>query len=191
MKRSIFAAVAVLLMATTAQAGQITKLYSSSWWNAWYDASNHDGNPMCVMAAKFAWADGAIGRAHVKWTVRGGAFLQVWKSNWTLPKGSTVSMSVTFIDFDRDAPPQTITANAKTVSERSLISFDIRAEDLVPILGLFGDAEKMTINFPQGNEPQWTAKIDGSRKAASSFAQCIVALGITPYSSIAPTQPAF
>ena len=161
MKRSIFAAVAVLLMATTAQAGQITKLYSSSWWNAWYDASNHDGNPMCVMAAKFAWADGAIGRAHVKWTVRGGAFLQVWKSNWTLPKGSTV------------------------------ISFDIRAEDLVPILGLFGDAEKMTINFPQGNEPQWTAKIDGSRKAASSFAQCIAALGITPYSSIAPTQPAF
>jgi len=104
---------------------------------------------------------------------------------------STVPMSVTFIDFDRDAPPQTITANAKTVSERSLISFDIRAEDLVPILGLFGDAEKMTINFPQGNEPQWTAKIDGSRKAASSFAQCIAALGITPYSSIAPTQPAF
>ena len=49
-------------------------------------------------------------------------------------------------------------ADAKTTS---LTSFDIN--DLVPFLKVFGDAEKMTINFPQSNEPQWTVKMDGSR----------------------------
>jgi hypothetical protein len=37
----------VLLMATTAQAGPITKLSSNGWWDVWYDASNRDGNPTC------------------------------------------------------------------------------------------------------------------------------------------------
>lgn len=76
MKRTIFAAAAVVLMAITAQAEPFTKLYSSDPWNVWHDASNDDGNPMCTMDAEFA---GANGWAYVKWTARGGAFLQVWK----------------------------------------------------------------------------------------------------------------
>jgi hypothetical protein len=86
----------VLLMATTAQAGPITNLSSNGWWDVWYDASNRDRNPMCVMAAKYDWADGANGGAYVKWTTQRGARWQVWKSNWRMPKGWTVPMSVTF-----------------------------------------------------------------------------------------------
>lgn len=93
--------------------------------------------------------------------------------------------------MNRDAPPpQTITADAKIINEPSLISFDINKDDLVPFLKVLGDAEEMTISFPQGNEPQWTVKMDGSRNAAGSFEQCIAALGNTAHSSIAPTQPA-
>ena len=181
MKRSIFAAVAALLMATIAQAGPISKLSSNGWWDVEYNASNRDGNPMCVMSAKYDWADGANGAVYVKWTEQVGARWQVWKSNWRMPQGSTVPMSVTFIDFNRDAPPpRTITAAAKTINERSLTSFDINNDDLVLFLKAFGDAEKMTISFPQDNEPQWTVAMDGSRSAAASFEQCIAKIRSTP-----------
>ena len=76
----------VLLMATTAQAGSITKLYSNGGWDVSYNASNSKGNPMCVMAAKFAWADGANGAVYVKWTEQIGASLQVWNPVGQCPK---------------------------------------------------------------------------------------------------------
>ena len=53
----------VLPMATTGQAGPITKLSSNGWWDVWYDASNRDGNPMCVISnlpALIAVAVGAM-----------------------------------------------------------------------------------------------------------------------------------
>jgi hypothetical protein len=146
-----------------------------------YNASNRDGNPMCVMAAKYDWADGANGAVYVKWTEQVGARWQLRKSNWRMPQGSTVPMSITFIDVNRDAPPpQTITADAKTINERSLTSFDINNDDLVSFLKAFGDAEKMTISFPQSNEPQWTVAMDGSRNAVASFEQCIAKIRNTP-----------
>jgi hypothetical protein len=180
MKRSIFAAAAVLLMSAIAQAGPITKLSSNGWWDVSYDASNRNGNPMCVMAAKYDWADGAKGAVYVKWTEQDGARWQVWKSNWRMPQGSTVPMSITFIDVNRDAPrPQTITAAAQTINERET-SFDITNDELVSFLKVFGGAEKMTISFPQSNEPQWTVAMDGSRNAAASFERCIAEIRNTP-----------
>jgi hypothetical protein len=87
MKPSIVAAAAMLLMATIAQAGPITKLSSSSSWNTWFDGSNSSRDPMCVMAAKYDWADGISGAVYVKWTEQVGAYLHVWKSNWRMPEG--------------------------------------------------------------------------------------------------------
>ena len=171
----------VLLMATIAQAGPITKLSSNGWWDVWYGTSDRDGKPMCEMTAKYDWDDGASGKVSVKWDEQGGARWQVWKSKWRISQGSTVPMSVTFIDFNRQAPqPQTITADAKTINERSLISFDINKDDLVPFLKMFGDAVNMTIGFLQGNEPQWTVKMDGSRNAVGAFEQCIADIRSTP-----------
>jgi hypothetical protein len=175
MKRSIIAAVAALMMATIAQAGPITKLSSNGWWDVSYNASNRNGNPMCVMAAKYDWANGTNGAVYVKWT-EVGARWQVWRSDWRMPYGSTVPMSVTFIDLDPNAPPpQTITAAAKAINDPGLISFDINKDDLVPFLKVFGDAEKITISFPQ-SDTQWTMMMDGSRNAAASFEQCITKL---------------
>jgi len=177
-KRSILAAVAVLLMAITAQAGPISKLSLDGWWEVSYNASNRDGNPMCVMAAKHDWADGTNGGVYLKWTTQGGARWQVWHSSWRMTKGWTVPMSVTFTDLNRDAPPpQTITADAKAINDGRLISFDIKGE-LRLFLKMFGDAEEMKISFPQSHT--WTLKMDGNLAAASSFEQCITKIRTTP-----------
>jgi hypothetical protein len=179
-KRSIVAAAAALMMATIAQAGPITKLSSNGWWDVSYNASDRNGNPMCVMAAKYDWANGTNGAVYMKWT-EVGARWQVWRSDCRMPYGSTVPMSVTFIDLDPNAPPpQTITAAAKAINDPGLISFDINKDDLVSY------AEKITISFPQ-SDTQWTMMMDGSRNAAASFEQCITKLAA--HSSAAPTQP--
>ena len=87
--------------------------------------------------------------------MQGGARWQVWHSNWRMLKGWKVPMSATFTDLDRDAPPpRTITADAKVINDRDLISFDIK-DDLGLFLKVFGDAEEMTIGFPQSSA-QWT-----------------------------------
>jgi hypothetical protein len=188
MKRSIFAAAAVLLMSAIAQAGPITKLSSNGWWDVSYNASNRSGSPMCVMAAKYDWVNGTNGAVYLKWT-EVGARWQVWRSDWRMPYGSMVPMSVTFIDLAPDAPPpQTITASAKASNDHRLISFDINKDDLVPFLKVFGDAEKMTISFPQ-SDTQWTLMMDGSRNAAATFQQCITKLAAHRAPAPTPSLP--
>ncbi|MBR0742094.1 hypothetical protein JQ581_34675 [Bradyrhizobium liaoningense] len=182
MKRSILAA-ALMLMATFAQAGPITKLSSNGWWEVSYNASNRSGNPMCVMATRYDWANGTTGAVYVKWT-KLGARWQIWRSDWRMSYGSTVPMSITFIDLAPDAPPpQTITADAKAITAAGLLSFDINKDDLIPFLKVVGNAEKMTIGFPQ-SDTQWTLMMDGSGNATASFEQCITELA-------APPQPLF
>ena len=187
MKRFIFATAALLLTAAIAHAGPITKLSSNGWWDVSYNASNRDGSPMCVMAARYDWANGTKGAVYVKWT-EVGARWQVWRSDWRMPYGSTLPMSVTFIDLDPNAPPpQTITgvAQAKAINDPGLISFDINSDDLGPFLKVFGDAEKMTIGFPQ-TDTQWTLMMDGSRNAVASFEQCIIKLNAHSSSANGP-----
>jgi hypothetical protein len=49
----------------------------------------------------------------------------------------------------------------------------ISNENMSTLLKVFGDADKLTVNFPQGDEPQWTTKMEGSRKAANAFRGCM------------------
>ena len=180
MKRSIFAAAVVLLTATTAQAEPITKLHSSGWWDVFYVASSSDKNPMCVMV-KAVLPDEAKGGVLVKWTEDSGTAFQVWKPNWRMPEGSMVPVLLTFIYSDRSPLPTT--ADAK-VFRPNLISSTIDKDVVVSFLKGFGDAKKMTINFPQSNEPQWTVAMDGSRNAVGAFVRCIARIRST-----APRQP--
>ena len=59
----------------------------------------------------------------------------------------------------------------------------------------FADADLMRLEFPQGDEPRWNARMIGSRKAAQIFKRCVVAIieanpKTQPYgSSGGSTQP--
>jgi hypothetical protein len=58
----------------------------------------------------------------------------------------------------------------------------------------FSDADLMQIEFPQGDEPRWNARMIGSRKAAQIFKRCVVAIieanpKTQPYGSGGSTQP--
>jgi hypothetical protein len=184
---ALFAAAVVLLTATTAQAEPITKLHSSGWWNVFYVASSSDKNPMCVMV-KAVLPDEAKGGVLVKWTEDSGTAFQVWKPNWRMPEGSMVPVLLTFIYSDRSPLPTT--ADAK-VFRPNLISSTIDKDAVVSFLKGFGDAKKMTINFPQSNEPQWTVAMDGSRNAVGAFVRCIARIRNTaPRRPLLPHQKA-
>ena len=181
MKRSIFAAAVLLLMATAAQAaGPFTKLYSGGWWEVSHGTGNK-GSPMCVMTYKVL-TNGVKG-VHVKWTERNGTFFEVFKSTWRTPIGSTVPMFVTFDHYDSDVQEHTFIATA-LASRPQLIGSIISEDEVVLFLKRFGDAETMTVVFPAGNEPEWSVPMAGSRNAAGAFERCIAAIR-----RAAPTQP--
>jgi len=181
MKRSIFGAAVVLM---------ITKLYSGGSWEVFYVASASDSNPVCAMAymAKKDLPNATTGGVFVKWAEYTGTAFQVWNTNWRMRRGSRVPMSITFIYSDRSPLPTT--ADAK-VFRPNLISSTIDKDAVVSFLKGFGDAKKMTINFPQSNEPQWTVAMDGSRNAVGAFVRCIARIRNTaPRRPLLPHQKA-
>jgi hypothetical protein len=51
----------------------------------------------------------------------------------------------------------------------------------------FSGASTMWVKFPDGNEAPWVAPMEGSRKAAATFARCV--LGVAEAKKTNPTQP--
>jgi hypothetical protein len=70
----------------------------------------------------------------------------------------------------------------------------VSKENAGNVLRVFGEADRMVISFPEGDEPPWDVKMDGSRKAANEFMHCIYmiqqsAKSAQPTSPVKPTQP--
>jgi hypothetical protein len=70
----------------------------------------------------------------------------------------------------------------------------IGSDDMAKLLKAFGDADRVVISFPDGDEPSWNVKMDGSRKAANEFKHCMYEVqqaikSAQPTSPVKPTQP--
>jgi hypothetical protein len=175
-------------MATTAQAASTPHtLFKGGYWETFGIANNNDGQSMCGMQANF----NNVGRLYVKWTSQNGMWLQVWKPSWRVAKGIDVPFQLEFFDDAKPGDSYTITAAAGLAvpSEGGLgssVNMTVKKQDRADLLKVFGDADMLTVNFPQGDEPQWSTKMDGSRKAANEFMRCIY---IVQQAARASTQP--
>jgi hypothetical protein len=53
----------------------------------------------------------------------------------------------------------------------------------------FAESNRMLIEFPDGDEPNWTASLAGSREAAKVFVNCVKYYGGIPRDPDVSTQP--
>ena len=191
MKRSLFAAAATLLVATTPQAAKsdYVNLKSKGNWTAFYTVSNQ-GNPLCGMTTY--WLnnrDGTAATAHLKYTSGSVITVQLFKSGWRIPKGTTVNVSISFDNSQQFA----VGAKSGIYENDAYLQFDVKEGTEADLLGLIADAREFKINFPDGDEPTWVAKMYGSREVSDAFRRCAFALDknapTQPTGKAAPTQP--
>jgi hypothetical protein len=199
MKKHLMTAAALALLATTAQAGSFgpahpttseVRLFSSGYWHTSYMARNDAGEPMCKMDSEWQFLGGVTGAAMIKWTAESGLFMHITKSNWSLPAGQEVQLSVTFDRGARDATGTTVKSNAGS----TLVGISVPKDDEMGFLDDIGEADQLKIQFTTGNEPAWTGKMVGSRAAKNWFVACMakidsVAEATQPVVPSSPTQP--
>ena len=178
MTRSLLAAAATLLLATTAHASSATPtpttpakpvtLADAGNWMTLFTARNTSGVPMCVMKAKTpAVAPG--GWAYVKY-VNDRVYITFLKYSWKIPSNTQVPASVQ-IDGD---PPHPGKANAVLSADYTELFFPVGDDKLNEFYGAFAAGSQLKVSFPEGNEPSWTVDLNGTREAMTAFQKCIV-----------------
>jgi hypothetical protein len=164
--------------------------YRSGYWTAYYEPKSNAGNAVCGMKTGSA-NDMSI---HIKWFAgEKGITIQTFKGNWRIPKGQKVKVNV---GFDK-TQVGTATATGDMIYgsnyQIGLLSFtiDTSLEDIKEFLDEFMAANKMWIEFPNGNEKPWFADMTGSRDAATAFFKCVkvVPVPTQPYGAPEASQP--
>jgi hypothetical protein len=144
---------ALATAATAADKNYVT-LAKSNFWYSFFTKSPKD-TPICGMAA-----DTKDGRRSVmiKWYESSDAIvLQAFKQGWKIPADAEVKMEVEF-DGTNFSDGQA-TGNTETgVGYLELIVGDASEE----FLAKFAGADKMSLNFPEGNEKAWTVELKGA-----------------------------
>ena len=195
MTRLVVTAAALALLTTAAQAtSKPYTFYKGGYWETFGMVSNSDGDPMCGMQTS-----GANNQFYVKWTPTNGMVVQVWKSNWRLSNETNVSFSLEFSDNEKPDDHRTLNTDTGWATRTkdgsgSSLFMAVANDSMAELLKVFSDADTAVITFPEGDEPSWSVKMDGSRKATNEFMHCMYAIQQTiksahPTSPVAPTQP--
>ena len=174
MKRLMMTAVALALLTTGAQAGNVTQLYAGGFWKTSHHASNSKGQQMCTIAGNWKF-NGANGEAWLKWTNEFGLFMHIGKSNWSFPASEHVPMSIAMEAGVRDGLGLTFIA-PKT--GQSLIELKVVKDAADKFIEDFASTDRLVITFKEGNEPPWVGKMVGSRAAADAFKSCIARIKV-------------
>ena len=192
MKRSLFAAAALVLLATSAQAKMFT-LHQGKYWQT-FATVNTDAGPQCGI-----YYGSNIARFYIKWTQRYGMRVQLWKRNWRLAENAEVPFKMNFRDDAKPDDNQILNAPGgwavPSDAYGTSVFANIEKDDEAKLLAAFSDADRIAIHFPEGDEPSWSVKGEGSRKAASEFTKCISQVqqtaGTQPVKPqpVKPTQP--
>lgn len=158
---------AALLIGASSVHAEMKPVARVGVWVANAGTTTDDTNqPMCSMAQSLD-----IRRVYVKWTIAHQLFLHIGKDTWNIPVGIEVPVA---IRFDQDAP---FKGSAKRLGQRAAwIEFRVDAADALRFIDQFATADKMRVAFDNGNERDWTLRMDGSDTIAQKFTDCVAAL---------------
>lgn len=185
MKTLLSAAAALALTVTAATADVVIP---SGYWEAFRTKNDDTGNTICGMRTS-----SPNGSAIMVKYVEGDAsiLVQVLKPTWSFPADRTIELQLT-VGFDANS--QVVKAKGymtrSTTSQISLPFVEFRLNSGIDdFLREFADANTMWLEFPEGNEGRWTAKMVGSRKTAQLFRGCTLSVLDRLKSATQPTQP--
>jgi hypothetical protein len=154
MKRLLLTAAALALLTPAAQAGTAKPyiLHQGKYWQTYAMTKNNDGIPMCGMQTM-----GDRSSFFIKWTPSGGMWIQIWKYEWRLTAATGVSFQLEFIDNAKPGENETLTtkngwATPSDSGYGSSLYVNIDGEDHSRLLQVFGEADRVLINFLDGDE---------------------------------------
>jgi hypothetical protein len=181
-RRSMIKWIMAALMATTSLAhAKMLQWNSSGYWNN-YAGTVEDGTPSCAMGIK-----GTDRSLMVKYFGADKAYsVQVFKNTWRIPEGTEVTVE---FGFDSDSFGTT-TGIGLTRERLGAVQFDIDDDSIGDFMSEFRSGKKMWLKFPDGNETDWFAMLNGSKKAADAFGYCVSRMKAhEPTQPFTPTQP--
>ena len=166
MKRSLLIAAAVILLSTTVQARD--ELTSGLWTYA--HSTNRN---ICTMKTQMGDGNPHRGMVFVKYQRGGdGLFVQLSKNTWEFERGQRPDIRAN-LKFDSVDHFVTGKAFSRRDNRDAYIEFQVKPEYTADFLELFSEANMLTVNWPDGNEPDWNASMQGSRDVAASFTECV------------------
>lgn len=180
MKKSLLTAVALVLLTTTAHAAKETILARKGNWSTSYYPANDAGLSMCSLWTRWTTNGQPVAALYTKYVAGRLIFVQLFKAGWSMPDGTEAKVQWSFDD-------ETYSATAITYTDKQgqkYLQFRIANGDEAKFLGQFAEANRATVTFPDGNEPDWNADMFGSRETAIAFKRCAIAL-----ENNKPTQP--
>jgi hypothetical protein len=176
--KSLLTATALCLAIVSGAHAKATFLSRSGPWSAFHIDVGSEGNPMCGMMVT-----GNQGRMFmVKYQAGTGTMaMNFAKPSWRFKQGVEVSISVKFDDSEYSGSAY----SDHTGRGDPMLIWGIKEGSEADFLREFSDAKKLTINFPDGNEPPWVVNMTGSRATAETFKKCSAA--IDPAGATQPT----
>jgi hypothetical protein len=168
MKRAVFAAAALALMAGGAHSKD---LLTSGVWTTYA----HQSQELCGMYTRVQ-GDNANGEIHLKYEKSvGSLYLQFFKKQWDFrTRGRIVNAVVTFDTVRHDWQGRTAPKNG---GADAFVEFQISPAYSKDLLELFAESNVMTIEWPDGNEPNWISSMEGSRDVSWVFGGCMKTFG--------------
>lgn len=178
MRKDIAATLAVLALAAVAvsakpAAAGVRPFAREGAWTA-ITGISEDGKPMCGMYVLDRTADRTV--YFKNWQGNPYITMQVFKTSWRIPKGTEIKVRLLFdgkFFSEGTAIGRPMENNARN-DGKSLVEIDIKDRDLMQrFASEFAEADKMVIDFPEGNEAPWEADMTGSRTIGNHFWNCV------------------
>lgn len=152
----------------------------AGYWTA-SQGTNNQENSVCVLGTQFPATGGLLGVI-----VRGGdprIHFAVSKATWHIQNGASVGMKFRF----DNGQVWDATATSANNSETS-IDTGIDLGSSAAFVHEFTSSSVLHITFT-GNEPEWTASLQGTTAAWGSFMSCVRMIDPQFVAALTPTQP--
>jgi hypothetical protein len=161
-------AAAALALAAAIQPAAATEV-QSGYWKVFDTPGDADNKPLCGMSTSYADVNASIMIKYVLGTDK--LMLHVFKQGWRFP-AQPVTFQIT-LGFDQTAFGSTTAIGENRAGVGPLVEFYVANKAIDNFLKAFSNADWLWINFDEGSEKLWTARMVGSRRAADLFAGCI------------------
>jgi hypothetical protein len=165
--RSGFAGAALMVAAVATPAMADTKVFAKSGiWEA-YSGTSDDSTKVCGILASGGgrWFGFKYFAGDSEFTV------QMSKDTWEIPKGTKVSVALT---FDDDTPWKAQATSFKMSDGDDGLQFGIPFKQATNFLQEFQAADSMTVEFPsQKALKAWEADMKGSHTIVEQFGKCL------------------
>jgi hypothetical protein len=169
LKKTVAAAALLLSAIATGHAGEVR----SGYWTVFDTKGTEKFKALCGMRTGYADVRASI---FVKYILGSeNLTVHIFKEGWRFPADKPIRFPIT-LGFDNEMFGQTTANGIYDPGAGPMIEFHIANESIPHFLKDFGNARLLWIKFDKGTEQPWPAKMDGSRKAASMFGNCIVNL---------------